>query len=412
MSFSTAAARWPSRAIGRVVVAASFLAASAGGAQLPSAPPAPPGTSCRPTGFFTGPARYESTEVGADGRVTFRVCAPEATEVLVTSTDYAPAIPLGFGGGPAGLAMAKDTSGLWSVTTAVPIEPGTYRYNFRVNGARVPDPQATRFSEERVDINSVLEVPGASGAFQAYDAKVPHGAVSTIEYWSTTLGAKRRAHIYTPPGYTTDARRYPVLYLVHGAGDSDDSWTSVGHAHYILDNLIAAGKAKPMIVVMPFGHTPDRPGTDMLTNTDFGDDLHKDLIPYIEAHYRTQATRASRAMAGLSMGGAHTLRFGLTRPDRFAYVGVFSMGFMDSAQVKAYEAQNAAALRRGAKGPDAFQLVYYAIGKDDFLYRTVAPTRALLDRYHLTHVYHESGGGHTWVNWRAYLADFAPRLFR
>ena len=189
-------------------------------------------------------------------RLTFRLCAPEATTALVTSTDYAPAIPMGFGGAPPGLAMTKDTSGLWSATTSVPIAAGTYRYNFRVNGARVPDPQATRFSHERVGTNSILEVPGAEGAFQAFDAKIPHGAVSAIEYWSTTPGAKRRAHVYTPPGYMRSATRYPVLYLVHGAGDSDDSWTSVGHANYILDNLIAGGKAKPMIVVMPFGHTP------------------------------------------------------------------------------------------------------------------------------------------------------------
>jgi len=384
------------------------LACLADLAQAQNAPPPPPGTSCRPTGFFPGPARYRSTEVMPDGRVTFRVCAPEATSALVTSTDYAPAIPMGFGG-PPGLEMTKDTSGLWSATTSVPIAPGTYRYNFRVNGARVPDPQATRFSHERVGTNSVLEVPGAAGAFQAYDPKIPHGTVSAVEYWSTTLGAKRRAHVYTPPGYLRTATRYPVLYLVHGAGDSDDSWTSVGHAHYILDNLIAAGKAKPMIVVMPFGHTPDRPGADMLANQDFGDDLAKDLIPYVEANFRTTNGTASRAMAGLSMGGAHTLQFGLTNPERFGYAGVFSMGLMDTTQLASYETKNATALGRGAK---AFRLVYYAMGKEDFLYRTVAPTRALLDKYGVKHVYNESAGGHTWVNWREYLADFAPRLFR
>lgn len=383
------------------------VAASAAKAQNPSAPP-PPGTSCRPAGFFTAPAKYSSAEVLPDRRVTFRLCAPEATEVLVTSTDYAPAIPLGFGG-PPGLAMAKDTSGLWSVTTTAAFEPGTYRYDFRVNGARVPDPQATRFSHERVGTNSVLEVPGAEGTFQAYDPKIPHGVVSTVEYWSTTLGAKRRAHVYTPPGYMKNVARYPVLYLVHGAGDSDDSWTSVGHANYILDNLIAAGKAKPMIVVMPFGHTPDRPNTDLLTNQDFGNDLAKDLIPYVEANWRTLAGPARRAMAGLSMGGAHTLRFGLTSPERYGYIGVFSMGIMDTTQLAAYEKENGAALARGAK---QFKLVYYAVGREDFLFRSIAPTRAMLAKHGIRDVYHESGGGHTWVNWRHYLADFAPRLFR
>jgi len=382
------------------------FATSIASAQNP--PPPKPGTSCRPPGFFTAPAKYSSAEVLPDRRVTFRLCAPEATEAMVTSTDYAPAIPLGFGG-PPGLAMAKDTSGLWSVTTTAPFEPGTYRYNFRVDGARVPDPQATRFSHERVGTNSVLEVPGAEGAFQAYDPKIAHGAVSTVEYWSTTLGAKRRAHVYTPPGYMKGSARYPVLYLVHGAGDSDDSWTSVGHANYILDNLIAAGKAKPMIVVMPFGHTPDRPGADILSNDDFGNDLLKDVIPYVEANWRTQSGTSARAMAGLSMGGAHTLRYGLTHPELFGYVGVFSMGFMDTTLVSWYEKNNAAALKRGAK---EFKLVYYAVGKEDFLYRSIAPTRALLAKYGIKDVYNESGGGHTWTNWRQYLADLAPRLFR
>ena len=213
----------------------------------------------------------------------------------------------------------------------------------------MPDPQATRFSHERVGTNSVLEVPGAEGAFQAYDPKIAHGVVSTIEYWSTTLGAKRRAHVYTPPGYMKGTARYPVLYLVHGAGDSDDSWTSVGHANYILDNLIAAGKAKPMIVVMPFGHTPDKPGVDVLSNDEFGNDLLKDVIPTIEANWRTQNGTGTRAMAGLSMGGAHTLRYGLTHPELFGYVGVFSMGLTDTSLVAQArrEGVQARVLRRG-----------------------------------------------------------------
>ena len=376
------------------------------------APARPPATSCLPTGQFAPPPAYQSVEQLPDSRVTFRLCAPDATTVSVTSSDADPAIPMGMGGGPAGILMTKDAMGLWTGTTAVPVAPGTYRFNFRVNGARVPDPKATRFSEERTGTNSTFEVTGAAGEFQAYDPKVPHGAVSTIEYMSTTIGAKRRAHVYTPPGYMKGNTSYPVLYLVHGAGDSDDSWTSEGHAHYILDNLIAAGKAKPMIVVMPFGHTPERAGSDMLRNTDFGDDLHKDLIPFIEANFRTLNGTSTRAMAGLSMGGAHTIQFGVTRPDRFGYVGVFSMGLFDTTQVKAYETQNGAALKRGAAGPDAFKLVYYAIGKDDFLYRTVAPTRAVFDKAGIKYEYHESAGGHTWTNWRDYLADFAPKLFR
>jgi enterochelin esterase family protein len=252
---------------------------------------------------------------------------------------------------------------------------------------------------------------GAAGAFQTWKQDVPHGVVSRIEYWSSALGHKRVATVYTPPGYMNGSERYPVLYLVHGAGDSHDSWTSVGHANLILDNLIAAGKAKPMIVVMPFGHTPDRPGGNMLANTDFGDDLIEDLIPTIDGQFRTRADQHDRAMAGLSMGGSHTIRYGLTHPELFDYIGVFSMGLgmQGPADVTAYETANDAALKQAARDLD---LVYYAMGKDDFLYGTVAPTRAMFAKYGIEDVYHESGGGHTWINWRRYLADFAPRLFQ
>ena len=381
------------------------------------AQPAPaPRTDCRPQGLFTAPAAWKSVEQLADGRVTFRICAPEANEVRVVSNDIDEAIPTGFQPGSArGLAMAKDSMGLWSTTTAVPVPPDTYRFAFEVDGVKVPDPQGTSFSHERVGTNSTFETTGPEGEFQIWKPGVPHGAVSRIDYWSDALGRQRTAMVYTPPDYMSGAERYPVLYLVHGAGDSYDSWTSVGRAHLILDNLIAAGKTKPMIVVMPFGHTPDRPdangGGNMLANTDFGDDLIGSLIPYVDANFRTLADEENRAMAGLSMGGSHTLRFGLTHPELFDHVGIFSMGLglQGNNQVSAYEQANDAALKQAAQDLD---LVYYAMGKDDFLYNTVAPTRAMLDKYGIEHVYNETAGGHTWINWRRYLADFAPRLFR
>lgn len=384
------------------------LAAQNGGQDAPK--------SCLPQGFFPGPATYKSVEQLPDGRVTFRLCAPAANQARVTSNDIDQAIPMGMQpGAQRGLAMTKDDTGLWSATTAVPVPADTYRFNFEVDGARVPDPQATTFSHERVGTNSTFETRGPEGDFQTYKADVAHGAVSRIDYWSSALGQKRQAYVYTPPGYLKDGKSYPVLYLVHGAGDSADSWTSVGHANYILDNLIAKGEAAPMIVVMPFGHTPDRPnatgGGNMLDNTDFGDDLLGDLVPYVDANFRTLADQHHRAMAGLSMGGAHTLRFGLTHPETFDYIGIFSMGLglAGPDDVERYENANDAALRKAASDLD---LVYYAMGKEDFLYGSVAPTRAMLDKYGIKHTYHESGGGHTWINWRRYLADFAPRLFR
>lgn len=391
-------------------IACAFLSAAATCVPAAQAATAAP-QSCRTGGFLPAPAGYKSVEVATDGRVTFRICAPDATDVRVTSSDMPEAIPFGPGG-PVALVLRKDAMGVWSGTTSVPVAPDNYRYSFLVNGATVPDPLATTFSLERVGTQSTLEVPGAAGVFQAYDATVPHGLVSEFEYWSATLGAKRRAHVYTPPGYFRNSTRYPVLYLVHGAGDSDDSWTSTGHAHYILDNLIAAGRAKPMIIVMPFGHTPERAGAPgMLGNTDFGEDLHRELIPKIDAAFRTLDAPGARAMAGLSMGGAHTLQFGLTHSERFRYVGIFSMGLGTGGNqeaVEIYERTNAAALARSAR---EMKLVYYAMGKEDFLYGTVAPTRAMLDRQKIRHHYNESGGGHTWINWRRYLADFLPRLF-
>ena len=392
-------------------MAGSAIAATFAATPAQAQPAQAEVASCLPQGMFPPPASYESVEQRADGRVTFRLCAPQAQEVRVISNDIDEAIPMGINGAERGLAMSKDASGLWTATTAVPVPPDTYRFAFQVNGVKVPDPQGTTFSHERVGTNSTFEVTGPEGAFQAWRKDVPHGAVTRIDYWSETLGQPRPAYVYTPPGYMAGTERYPVLYLVHGAGDSSDSWTSVGRANRILDNLIAEGKAKPMIVVMPFGHTPDRPGGNMLANTDFGDDLIRDLIPYVDAQFRTLADPENRAMAGLSMGGSHTLRFGLTHPDLFNYIGIFSMGLglQGDDEIAAYESANATALARAARELD---LVYYAMGSDDFLYDTVAPTRAMLSKHGIEHVYHETDGGHTWINWRRYLADFAPRLFR
>lgn len=356
-------------------------------------------------------AAYTSVEPLADGRVTFRLCAPEAREVRVTSSDLDPAIPAGFGGGPRGLTMTRDDTGLWTGTTAIAIAPDTYRFNFEVDGARVPDPLAETFSRERTGINSTFEMPGAAGAFQSYDPAIPHGAVTRIDYWSQAIGGKREALVYTPPGYMNGSESYPVLYLVHGAGDSADSWTSVGHANYIADNLIAAGEAEPMIIVMPFGHTPDAMETSTLGNLFFGQDLKFALIPFIDANFRTIAGAESRAMAGLSMGGAHTLFFGLPQPELFGEVGVFSMGLGldEDTRIDSFETIHAEQLRARAAMAEP---VYYAMGTEDFLYATAAPTLAMLDRQGIAVHYNESGGGHTWINWRRYLADFLPRLFK
>jgi enterochelin esterase-like enzyme len=372
--------------------------------------------TCMPRNLLAPAPTYRSVEPLADGRVTFRFCAPGASTVMMTTGDMPDLFPfMMLSDLPPGMALTKDAKGLWSGTTDKPVAADTYRYGFRVDGVQVPDPRAVTSVRERSGVSSTFEMPGPAGAFQSFNKDVPHGSVTEINYWSGSLGAVRRAMIYTPPGYMNGAAKYPVLYLVHGAGDSDDSWTATGHAHYILDNLIAAGKATPMIVVMPFGHTPDRPVADptaaLINNDEFGNDLLQDLMPFVERNFRTINAPDSRAMAGLSMGGAHTLRFGLTHPELFHHIGIFSMGLglRDPAEVAQYQSANGVALKRGA---GQFKLVYYAIGKADFLYGTVAATRATLDKYGITYVYNESEGGHTWINWRRYLEDFAPRLFK
>jgi enterochelin esterase family protein len=281
---------------------------------------------------------------------------------------------------------------------------------------RVANPQGTAFAENQTGVTSVLEVRGPAGDFQTYNPKIAHGSTQTIFYWSTTLQAVRRSHVYTPPGYMNGSARYPVLYLNHGGGDSDDSWTSVGHANLILDNLIAAHQATPMIIVMPFGHTPAVPGANPITasidNSVFGNDLFHDLIPYIDANYRTVNSSDGRAMAGLSMGGAHTLQFGLTHPETFHYVGIFSMGLgtsMISIPLAPYEEAHGAALRQSAS---RFKLVYFAMGRTDILRDTIEPTEQYFNRAGVHYIFHEAPGGHDWIDWRNTLADFAPRLFK
>ncbi len=379
-----------------------FIAAAAGTAQRGG----DPNRCAAPNGM--GTANYKSQEQLPDGRVKFRICAPDATLVTLGTSDNEDIAPNSFTGGK-GRPMNKDDKGLWSVTTPNPIAPNTYRYFFFVDGVRVPDPAAREFSLERSNMDSLVEVTGPAEDFEAWHKDVPHGSVATVEYWSEPLGVVRRMHVYTPPGYEKNNKSYPVLYLVHGAGDSDDSWTSVGRANNILDNLIAAGKAKPMIVVMPNGHTADRPGAEggrgVLDNPDFGNDLLKVIIPYVDANYRTVVNANNRAMAGLSMGGAHTIANGLPHPEVFHYVGVFSM----VGGGEQYEKTNDAALKQAAKD---MKLVYYAYGSEDPVVRNPGQFKGTLEKYNIKLTLHETGGGHTWINWREYLNDFAPRLFR
>jgi enterochelin esterase family protein len=356
-----------------------------------------------------------SPVVGRERRVTFRIRAPQAQAVRLAGTD----IP----GNGQGTPLSKGEDGVFEATLG-PLEPGAYRYNFNVDGVSVLDPRNPATSESNNNAWSLVHVPGED----FMDVRnVPHGAVSSVTYYSTSLGRFRRMHVYTPPGYESGRGKYPVLYLLHGAGDCDDSWTSVGRANFILDNLLAESKARPMIVVMPAGHTAPGGFRTPLDNDDFARDFLNDVVPHVEKSYRVQAERAQRAIAGLSMGGAQTLNVAFSRPDRFGYVGVMSSGLlgMFRARPASPDAPPPASPAPGPSWEEAhkrelenaalkqgLRLFWFATGKEDFLLESTRKTVDLFKRYGFEPLYEESDGGHTWANWRRYLKQFAPRLFQ
>ena len=343
-----------------------------------------------------------SPVIAADGRVTFQLYAPKATDVSLRTEGPAPF---------ANQKLAKGDSGVWTLTAQT--APDLYIYWYDVDGVAVADPRNNRPRVNMTTVRSLLEVPGAASDFFAEKA-VPHGAVAAIHYQSTALGISRRMHVYTPPGYATSGQKYPVLYLLHGAGDNDQSWLMAGRANFIFDNLIASGKAKPMIVVMPAGHTPgaapvgtvSQPGPDA-----FARDLMTDVMPYVEKNYRTLTDRNNRAIAGLSMGGQQTLNVGLTNLDKFSQIGVFSSGWFGQDGAANFARNNQAVLT-DPKINDKIKVFWLATGKDDFVLPSTKASLAMLDQHKVRYSYKETEGAHTWPNWRAYLNEFAPLLFR
>lgn len=350
-----------------------------------------------------------SPEVAADRKTTFRILAPKAESVRLSGSGDLPGV--GFGGGS---EMAKGTNGVWELTVG-PIPPGAYRYNFNVDGVATMDPRNPKTSESNANSWSLFEVAGA----EWQDAKdVPHGALSEVGYWSSTLKRMRRMHVYTPPGYEAGSESHPLFYLLHGAFDSDDSWGTVGRAGFILDNLIAAGKAKPMVVVMPHGHTGPF-GFGRPLSGEFEEEFVADIMPLVEKRYRLLPGRANRAIAGLSMGGAQTLNVGIPHLDKFAYLGVYSSGIFgitggpggNRPPGPTFEERHLAKLDdAGLK--EGLKLLWFATGKDDFLVGTSRATVEMFKAHKFNVVYRETDGAHTWDKWREYLIEFAPQLFR
>jgi enterochelin esterase family protein len=338
--------------------------------------------------------------------VTFRIYAPRASAVTVSGDWLQSAGPV---------KLEKSDNGVWSATVG-PLVPDYYSYTFNVDGVHTLDPKNATIKQGISSLDNMFAVPGKEAEFEA-NRKVPHGDIRIAWYQSSTLGTQRRMHVYTPPGYDAGKDRYPVFYLLHGGGDEDSGWSTIGRAGFIMDNLLADKKAKPMIVVMPNGSLPRptdfrRPAPSAMAAAAqrFTDELLKDVIPYVEKHYRVVADPEHRAVAGLSMGGGQTLGVVASHPDEFAYVGVWSAGIFGNATE--WQKRNAAFLKNADQVNRTVKLFSISVGDKDFLFASSKNLAQILTEHGIKNELHVSGGGHTWINWRHYLNEFAPKLFQ
>ena len=353
--------------------------------------------------------RVISPEIAPDNSVSFRVFSPNANEVTVNGSW------MGF---RETLPLTKGENGVWSATTD-PLPSSMYHYNFFIDGVSAIDPANPEALRDGTRYASLLMIPGP-GAHIFELNKVPHGNISKVWYQSPTLATYRRMYVYTPPGYDSGNDKYPVLYLLHGAGGDEDAWSALGRANYILDNLISEGKAKPMLIVMTNGNAwqtstlQNNPGVETITRENreqfqgkFEESLVKDVLPYIEKNYRVIPNKDSKALAGLSMGGGHTITASIQNPGTFGYIGVFSAGIFDGNADMTELEKKFNALKASGVGK-----YWVACGKDDFVMDANKRLLSMLEKTGLEHEYHESAGGHTWANWRDYLSLFAPMLFK
>ncbi|HKW97462.1 MAG TPA: alpha/beta hydrolase-fold protein [Bryobacteraceae bacterium] len=354
------------------------------------------------TALAQPPQPVRSPEVHADRTVTFRFRDPNAKEVVLalTGSKHAP--------------MQKEESGVWTVTTPA-LEPDYYGYSFVADGVNLVDPSNPVKIPNFLFSASEVHVPGPSLPWEV--SEVPHGVIHHHFYHSGVVGDDRDFYVYTPPGYDPAAKKsYPVLYLLHGYSDDASAWTVVGRANVILDNVIAQGKAKPMLVVMPLGYgAPEilNRGVGSFRDADlrqrnydrFRDALFTEVIPQVEKAYRVSKDRADRAIAGLSMGGAESLYTGLNALDRFAWVGAFSSGGLS-------EDFNAGFPSLDAKANAKLKLFWIACGTDDRLIEINRKFRDWLKSKDIKFTPVETPGAHTWMVWRRNLAVFTPLLFR
>lgn len=366
-----------------------------------------------------------SPEVHPDKTVTFRLQAPAAKEVTVTG-DFLPpqtiSTPYGDFEIPGSRQLIKNAEGIWEFTTPAPLASELYSYTYTVDSLRINDPHNVYQLRDVGTISNIFIIPGGQGDLYSVN-DVAHGTLSSIWYPSEMLGMNRRLSVYTPAGYETSEKSYPVLYLLHGMGGDEKAWIELGRASQILDNLIASGKAEPMIVVMPNGNASQEaapgetsaglnPPTIQLPKTMDGsfEEAFPEIVDFIDKTYRTKPDKANRAIAGLSMGGFHSLNISRQYPDDFDYVGLFSAAInrgQDSGS-PVYANVEEKLKTQFAKNP---KLYWIAIGETDMLYDDNKQFRDLLDRNEYPYEYVETPEGHIWKNWRLYLSQFLPKLF-
>lgn len=385
--------------------------------------------------LYGGPS-VESPVINEDGTVTFRFQAPKAIKVEVTG-DFLPTqkMEVEFNGNkmtfdaPGVGELKEGKGGVWEYTTPFVVAPDMYNYTFRVDGVSQIDPHNMWVNRDVASLTSVLLVPAAGERSDLYAIhKVPHGTVSKVWYPSKTAGFDRRLTVYTPAGYETSKAKYPVLYVLHGIGGDEDAWVTQGRATQILDNLIARGEAKPMIVVFTNGNIACEAAplenadgyvnpTMSLPKTMEGtfESAFPEVVKFIDSRYRTIAKKQGRAICGLSMGGFHTLYITLNNPDMFNYSGMFSAAIGTGSEQAAsghpeiYQNFDAKLATYFSKKP---ALLWIGIGKTDFLIQSNNEFRAKLDAAGYPYKYMETDGGHIWKNWRIYLSEFVPLIFK
>ena len=346
------------------------------------------------------PPAVESPVVHPDRTITFNFRAPSAQKVELSGQFLKGNQP-----------MQKNEAGMWSLTVG-PVEPDLYPYNFVVEGVGMADPlNQALFPNERFK-PSLVEVPGDQPSLHSV-RNVPHGAMSYCFYESRTLKRTRPLVIYTPPGYQSGREKYPVFYLVSGTTDTEETWFRAGRVNFILDNLIAQQKAVPMIVVMPYGNMlvaapmPSAPEVAVMYQV-FNDELTGNIIPYVESNYRVVPNRENRAIAGFSRGGGQSLFTGFNNLDKFAWIGSYSAYLTPEVCGKHFPGLTADTAVTNAR----LKLLWLGVGREDFLYKPAVEFDAFLKEKSITHTSLETGGGHTWMNARHYLAETLQLYFK